>query len=75
MDERPTRKYLQARDSLPTKLQPIFDELISQFRYYGKLQGKRPAIPYTIIAALIVSGWRYMSGNEQEEIRFSVDSN
>lgn len=55
---RQSEKYIEARDSLPQDLRPIFEELVEQYAFHTtKLYGSG-YVAYKVLAALVVDGWR-----------------
>ena len=58
MSEKPSEKQIEARNSLPDELKPIFDEFVSDYRYAATLRHGRPYISYIVLADMIRAGWR-----------------
>ena len=58
MKEKQSQKQLEARDTLPDKLKPIFDELVSDYRYAATLRHGKPYVSYMVLADMIKAGWR-----------------
>ncbi len=58
MAEKPTEKQIEARNSLPKELRPIFDEFVSDYKYAATLRHGRPYVSYVVLADLIKAGWR-----------------
>jgi len=58
MTEKLSEKQIEARNSLPEELRPIFDDFVSDYRYAATLRHGKPYISYIVIADLIKAGWR-----------------
>jgi hypothetical protein len=51
-------KEQQARDSLPDELKPIFDDFVSDYKFYGTKHHGRPYVSYIVLAEMVRAGWR-----------------
>ena len=51
-------KQIEARDSLPDELKPIYDEFVSDYKYAATLRHGRPYVSYVVLADMIRAGWR-----------------
>jgi hypothetical protein len=59
-DDVPARgpKYLQALDSLPEELRPIYKEMVEEYKFYALKRYGKAWVAYDVIADLVRSGWR-----------------
>ena len=55
---KPTPKYVEARDSLPRELQPIYEQLVEEYAFHTTVYHGRGYVAYRVIAALVRDGWR-----------------
>lgn len=51
-------KYIEARKSLPVDLQPVFDELVSEYAFLTTKHYGMGYVAYRVIAELVRAGWR-----------------
>jgi hypothetical protein len=51
-------KYLEARESLPLELRPIYDQLVDEYAFHTHLNYGAGYVAYKVIAALVRDGWR-----------------
>ena len=58
MTEKPSEKQIEARNSLPEELRPVFDDFVSDYKYAATLRYGRPYISYIVLADMIKAGWR-----------------
>jgi hypothetical protein len=58
MEQEQSEKQLEARNSLPDELKPIFDEFVSDYKYAATLRHGRPYISYIVLADMVKAGWR-----------------
>ncbi len=58
MEQKKKKKQLEARNSLPDELKPIFDEFVSDYQYAATLRYGKPYISYIVLADMIRAGWR-----------------
>lgn len=58
MAEKPSEKQIEARNSLPDELKPIFDDFVADYKYAATLRYGRPYISYIVLADMIRAGWR-----------------
>ncbi len=58
MAEKPSEKQIEARNSLPDELKPIFDDFVADYKYAAALRYGRPYISYIVLADMIRAGWR-----------------
>lgn len=58
MTEKPSEKQIEARNSLLKEQRPIFDELVSDYKYAATTRHGRPYVSYVVLADLIKVGWR-----------------
>ena len=55
----PSEKQIEARNSLPEKLRPIFDDFVADYEYAATCRHGRPYISYIVLADMVCAGWRY----------------
>lgn len=58
MPEKPSEKQIQARNSLPDELKPIFDDFVADYKYAATMRHGRPYISYIVLADMVRAGWR-----------------
>ena len=58
MEQKRSEKELEARNSLPEELKPIFDEFVSGYKYAATIHHGRPYISYIVLADMVKAGWR-----------------
>jgi len=58
MSDKPSEKQIEARNTLPDELKPIFDEFVSDYKYAATLRHGRPYISYIVLADMTRAGWR-----------------
>ena len=58
MESKPSEKYELARNTLPTKLQPIFDKFVDDYMAAGVKRYGQPFVSYIILADMVRAGWR-----------------
>ncbi len=58
MAEKASEKQIEARNSLPDELKPIFDEFVADYKYAATMRHGRPYISYIVLADMIRAGWR-----------------
>lgn len=58
MEQKPSEKELQARNSLPDELKPVFDEFVSGYKYAATMRHGQPYISYIVLADMVKAGWR-----------------
>jgi hypothetical protein len=49
---------LEARNSLPEELRPVFDEFVSDYRFAATGRYGKPYISYIVLADMVRAGWR-----------------
>ena len=55
-------KYLEARESLPANLRPIYDRLVEEYAFHTEVSYGRGYVAYKVLAALVREGWRPPTG-------------
>lgn len=50
--------YLKALSSLPEELQPVYKELVEDYKFHALTRSGRAWVSYEIIADLVKAGWR-----------------
>jgi len=58
MEQQQSEKQLEARNTLPDALKPIFDEFVSDYIYAATLRHGRPYVSYIVLADMVRAGWR-----------------
>jgi hypothetical protein len=58
MEQQQSFKQIEARNSLPDDLKPIFDEFVSDYIYSATLRYGRPYVSYIVLADMVKAGWR-----------------
>lgn len=48
MSDKPSEKQIEARNSLPEELKPVFDDFVADYKYVATLRHGRPYISYII---------------------------
>lgn len=51
-------KYIEARNSIPEELRPIFDQLVEEYAFYATVKYGRGYVAYNVLAELVKIGWR-----------------
>ena len=55
---RKTPKFLEARNSLPEELRPIYDQLVDEYSFHALKHYGREWAAYAVLAELVRDGWR-----------------
>jgi len=58
MEQKPSEKQVEARNSLPEKLKPVFDDFVADYKYAATMRHGRPYISYIVLADMVRAGWR-----------------
>jgi hypothetical protein len=58
MEQRPSEKEIEAYNSLPEELRPIFDDFVADYKYAATMRHGRPYISYIVLADMVRAGWR-----------------
>ncbi|MBN1930681.1 MAG: hypothetical protein JW786_03635 [Desulfobacterales bacterium] len=58
MEEKLSEKQIEARNSLPDELKPIFDDFVADYKYVATQRHGRPYISYIVLADMVRAGWR-----------------
>jgi hypothetical protein len=53
-----TPKHAEARKALPENLQPIFEDLVADYRWLAAVHHRAPFVSYVVLADLVRNGWR-----------------
>jgi hypothetical protein len=56
--QKKTPKFLEARESLPEEIRPIYDQLVQAYSFYALKHYGREWAAYAVIAELVRDGWR-----------------
>lgn len=65
MPEKPSEKQIQARNSLPEELKPIYDDFVADYKYATTMRHGRPYVSYVVLADLIKVGWRCVAKSQK----------
>lgn len=55
---RRTEKHTQARNSLPSELFSVFDDLVVEYQFLATKHHGIPFVSYVVLADLVRAGWR-----------------
>ena len=58
MDTPRSEKHEKARNSLPSELRPVFDDLVAEYRYAATMCHGSPFVSYVVLADIVRAGWR-----------------
>ncbi|HKQ56395.1 MAG TPA: hypothetical protein VJY35_00890 [Candidatus Eisenbacteria bacterium] len=58
MFKRTSPKYLEALESLPEELRPIYHRLVEEYAFHTDVSYGRGYVAYRVLAALVRDGWR-----------------
>ena len=58
MEQKPSEKQIEARNSLPDELKPIFDDFVADYKYSATMRHGRPYISYIVLTDMVRAGWR-----------------
>lgn len=53
-----SEKHELARSSLPIELVPVFDALVTDYRFAASVHHGSPFVSYVVLAELVKAGWR-----------------
>ena len=53
MAEKLSEKQVEARNSLPEELKPVFDDFVADYKYAATMRHGRPYISYIVLADMI----------------------
>lgn len=59
-EQPPSPKFEEARQGLPADLQPIFEELVADYKFATTTCHGRGYVSYAVLAELVRVGWRFM---------------
>ncbi len=51
-------KFIEARESLPPDLRPIYDRLVEEYAYQTAVRYGKGYVAYSVLAEVVRSGWR-----------------
>jgi len=51
-------KFLEARDSLPEALRPVYDQLVEEYKFNTEVAYGHGYVAYKVLAALVRDGWK-----------------
>jgi hypothetical protein len=58
MEQKQSEKQLEACNSLPENLKPVFDAFVADYKYAATMRHGRPYISYIVLADMVRAGWR-----------------
>ncbi len=58
MAEKISEKQLEARNSLPEELKPVFDDFVADYKYAANMRSDLPYVSYIVLAEMVRAGWR-----------------
>lgn len=58
MEYTQSAKFIEARNSLPEKMKPTFDDFVADYRYAASVRHGQPYVSYIVLADMIRAGWR-----------------
>jgi len=58
VSENVSEKQIEARNSLPEDLKPIYDDFVADYKYVATMRHGKPYISYIVLADMIHAGWR-----------------
>lgn len=53
-----TEKHEQARNSLPPELVSVFDDFVTDYRFFATKHHGSPFVSYMVLAEMVKAGWR-----------------
>lgn len=60
-------KFMEARESLPETLRPIYDEMVADYSWFTTKKFGRGYVAYGVLAEMVRGGWRPTEHRKQEE--------
>lgn len=57
-EERKSEKEVQARESLPDDLKPVYDDFVTDYKFAATKHHGRPYVSYVVLAEMVRMGWR-----------------
>jgi hypothetical protein len=57
-EERKSEKEVQARESLPDELKPVYDDFVTDYKFAATKHHGRPYVSYVVLAEMVRMGWR-----------------
>jgi hypothetical protein len=57
MEKKRSEKELEARNSLPEELKPIFDDFVADYKYAAIVRHGKPYISYLVLGDMVKAGW------------------
>lgn len=67
MFKRSSPKYVEALESLPEELRPIYDRLVEEYAFHTEVSYGRGYVAYRVLADLVREGWRPPSDGQTKE--------
>lgn len=68
-----SEKHELARNSLPDKLRPVFDDFVADYKFCAMKRHGSPFVSYTVLADMVRAGWR-LSAKPISEDKSEVES-
>jgi len=63
-----SEKHDQARMSLPEELRPVFDDLVTDYRFAAMKVHGSPFVSFAVLAEMVRQGWRLGAEPLPEEL-------
>jgi hypothetical protein len=57
-EEKRSEKHELARNSLPDDLKPVFDDIVTDYRFAATMHHGSPFVSYIVLAEMVKAGWR-----------------
>ena len=57
-------KYIEAKNSLPEELQPIYVQLVEEYAFHTTKHFGKGYVAYNVLADLVKDGWRLHKHNK-----------
>jgi len=58
MSEKISEKQMEARNTVPEELRPVFDDFVSDYKYAAYMRHGAPYVSYMVLADMVRAGWR-----------------
>jgi len=62
-----SEKYVEAINTLPKSLHPVFKDMVDDYRYTATLRYNKPFVSYIVLADMVKAGWRRSAEELSEE--------
>ena len=64
-NQKRTEKHEKVRNSLPSELVPVFDDLVADYRFAAVKAHGSPFVSYAVLAELVLAGWRLTAESKE----------